>query len=193
MKSIFGLAILLAAGTCFTASAQTWKKEPASVFGLKLGAPIQASGIPFCETGPRSSSNQADLCIEPGPGLYADRIATLKALPIEVAESASIMLEGGLISSLHIDISHDNYGKFRGILIERYGNPTKVSSSTVTSNGGVTLPAETMEWVGRNNTLYLFERYGHIDKSTAIFRNNELTRKTAQRIIEKQKESASKM
>lgn len=173
---------------------KAWTQEPASVFGLKLGEPMGASDIPGCRPySPRESSIQKELCIEPGPGPYADRIATLNALPIDVAYSASIHLDDGLVSSLHIDISHDNYAKLRAILIERYGKPTKSNSSTVTSNGGVTLPAETLEWIGRNNSVYLFERFDRIDKSLAAFKNNELTRKSAERIIEKQKESASKM
>ena len=98
----------------------------------------------------------------------------------------------GQFELLHIEIDHNNYAKLRAILIERYGRPTKADTSTVTSNGGVTLPAETSEWIGSTNSLRLFERFGSINKSLAAFTNNELSQKAGQKILDKVKDCASK-
>jgi hypothetical protein len=58
--------------------------------------------------------------------------------------------------------------------------------------GGVVLPSETLEWIGRSNSLHLFERFDRIDRSMAAFTNNALTEKSAEKANQAVKDAASK-
>lgn len=189
---IHTLAIATLLTIAHTASAQNWAEEPASVFGLKLGEPIASSNIPACPPRDSRTGLPKTLCLERGPGPYAETMATLNALPINEAYSGTTHLTDGFVASLHIEVNHDNYAKFRAILVERYGKPTKAAVSTVTSNRGAVLPAETLEWNGHNNRLQLFERFDRIDRSLAVFSNNALVQKETEKRANKIKDSASK-
>jgi hypothetical protein len=191
MNKKIRIVILLALGAVLPVSAQNWAHEPSSVFGLKLGEPVASSGIPAC---PRLRPGQgfpSELCIDASTP-YADRVQMLNALPIKESYSGSIHLVDGMVSALHVETNHDSYARLRAVLIERYGQPTKRESASVTSMGGVVLPSETLEWIGRSNSLHLFERFDRIDRSMAAFTNNVLTEKSAEKANQAVKDAASK-
>lgn len=177
---------------CNQAMAQAWQQEPAAVFGLKLGEPLTASDIPACPPYRPGYGLPNTLCIENSPGPYADKVATLNALPLNEVYSASVHMQNSQVSSLHLDFQHDHYAKLRAILIERYGPPTKSSIAEIKTRAGLAVPAETLEWIGRKNSLTLFERFQRIDKSLAAFTNNALSQQAELQAQDKVKESASK-
>jgi hypothetical protein len=177
---------------CNQAQAQAWQQEPVAVFGLKLGEPLTASDIPMCPPYRPGYGLPDALCIEKMSGPYAEKMATLNALPINEVYSASVHLQNSQVSSLHLDFKHDHYAKLRAILIERYGPPTKSSIAEIKTRTGLSVPAETLEWVGKKNSLRLFERFQRIDKSLAAFTNNDLSQQAGLQAQDKVRESASK-
>jgi hypothetical protein len=71
-------------------------------------------------------------------------------------------------------VSHDDYEKFKAILITRYGVPAATEAGTVTSNAGAVLPSETLRWFGKTASLIVIERLRRIDKSSVTFFHNTL-------------------
>ena len=177
---------------CNQALAQDWQQEPVAVFGLKLGEPLTASDIPVCPPYKPGYGVPDALCIEKLPGPYAEKMATLNSLPINEVYSASVHLQNSQVSSLHLDFKHEHYAKLRAILIERYGPPTKSSVAEIKTRAGLAVPAETLEWIGRKNSLRLFERFQRIDKSLAAFTNKDLSQQAGLHAQDKVSESASK-
>ncbi len=183
--------ILLLVFAAFGVRADGLEKEPTSVFGLKLGEPLAASEIPICP--PSTNRYRAEfICIEKSTGPYEDTIARLYNIPFNDTFLPTIGLQDGLVSSLHITFRHEIYQKYKDILIQRYGLPTKKSTSEVRTGMGVLLSSETLEWRWQKNTLHLFQRFDTVDRSLIAFTNIETSRLASLKKAAEIKESAAK-
>lgn len=194
-KKLLILSILFSVATSF-AQTKRWDKEPETVFGIPLGEAIPAGLVPTCPPVGRENGYKqpTELCIEFSSGRYANEIAALNALPFrDIAHSSSIHFDDGRVSNILISLNHNGYDKMRQILVERYGEPTKIERSTVTSMAGASIDSERLSWVGVKNSVSLSERSDRIDRSLVVFSNNALTQSAEKKRKNAVKDAASKL
>jgi len=179
-KSAVAIAIILlspcaALGDAPKKPPKEWTQEPTSVIGIKLGAPLSESGIPTCPKYVSGSwTPPKDVCVDED-GYSPDKYRKVEGLPWpDIAMTGSVFLLDGKVQSLYLDLRHDDYQRFKEILISRYGPPTETEASPVTSMGGAVVDAETLSWSGKATTIVLVERAGRIDRSVVSFNDNAL-------------------
>ena len=191
------LAVFTACGLASVAShAEEWTKEPTTVFGIELGAPILSASVPDCPRRdyPTWATQPAQMCIRNRDSPYADRILTLEAIPLtEVSFDATIALFEGAVLSISLEFHANSFAKTKAIFIERYGPPTRSSSYELTANSGATATSELLLWIGKTNTITLAERRGRIDRGRAEFENNAVLARYSKKIEQDVKGAASKL
>lgn len=152
------------------ASKLKWQNEPISVFSIELGKPIPSS-IPTCP--PVNYNNyrpNQEFCKENNPYTKGS-LALIKfsKIPMEnILKTLIAFTYDGVVGSIHASALHDNYQEFRAILIERYGQPTKIESGSVRTQAGVNWPSETLTWSGKLISIQLHERFENITTSVMI-------------------------
>lgn len=151
------------------APAQAWAKEPATVFGVKLGAPLRDSGIAGC----------GDNYWEARVFCYRDdRVAvavgsTLRqtisppALPLPYVVTLSLHDEH--VASLNLDFDSADFDAMVAILSERYGPAADIRRSTVTTATGATFERRIAVWLGPTVGLSVDERAGSVLRASASF------------------------
>lgn len=148
-----------------------WAQEPTEVFGIKLGQPVEMSGLKKCPAYSRDAGYGTELCIS-----EYSRGANLSLINLPLREAGargSIKLFGGVVASVMLSMDHKDYARMRELLVTRYGQPTVVKTDRLVSGAGAVVSGETASWVGSKNTLTLMERVGTINESAAAFSNNE--------------------
>jgi hypothetical protein len=171
--------------------AAPWAQEPRTVFGIELGANFDALNIPDCP----SSINKppaTQICIA-GGGIGP--VFELGHLPdfgfnyrahIITAQDASI-------TAIRITAPNAHWNALVEVLRERYGAPSKTSTTKVTNMAGAAFDVAELLWVGSRTTIMAVERSGRVDECTVDF--NDMAAVSRQDAAKRQraKESAGKL
>lgn len=159
---------------------KTWYLEPETVFGIKLGGLVTELALPTCPPVNRAGFHdikQVDLCVL--PSTYSpDKRADLFGTPeLAIQYKASLSYYNGLISALSLDFAQPDFEKMKSILIERYGDPTKIDVVEVTTRAGAKLTSQQIQWTGKKTIIVAIERLGTIDQSCVSFSDLGVTEK----------------
>jgi hypothetical protein len=165
----------LVVGTLFLSGAEAatpapWANEPTSVLGIELGTVIR-DNIPDCP-----QRKRGDLT---SPSQFCKRIGTLvregqgyidfDAIPMgAILSTITAYTYDDAVGSVHALAPHRNYSDLRAALVERFGPPSTVSTSTVKTTAGVELSSELVEWVGKAVSIQLHERFERITTCAMI-------------------------
>jgi hypothetical protein len=165
-----GICLAAASALVATAASAQWKLEPESVFGIQLGAPL-SDAVPRC--GPiYPAVESAKLCVRHYPKL--PNMAGLENLPLSgIKHSAGLFFDEGAVMALRVEVAHQSYETLKAMLVERYGPPTTSETKVLTSRVGVAYQSESLNWLGKTNTITLTEREGKVDASVVSFGNVE--------------------
>lgn len=68
-----------------------------------------------------------------------------------------------------LDVKQPDFEKIKGLLIERYGEPTSIDVNDVTSRVGAKLTSQQIQWKGKKISIMALERVGTIDQSYVSF------------------------
>lgn len=151
---------------------RTWDKEPETVFGIKLGGLVANLNLPQCP--PLNSAGfhdtkQTSLCIITSRHA-PDRMADVFGTPdLSVPYHASLSYYNGRVSGMLLDVKQPDFEKIKGLLIERYGEPTSIDVNDVTSRVGAKLTSQQIQWKGKKISIMALERVGTIDQSYVSF------------------------
>lgn len=194
MKKILIAAGIVAflAGVSHTALAQgkgaAWPKEPDSVFGIKLGQPLNDDLIPYCIDDEPPKPGQLSLCSEdPRDGRG---ISEISRLPIPEFGNGLISRHQGVVSSIAFYGSNDNYQRIKDVLVERYGRPASAKLDSVQNKAGASFRSEELTWRGARVSLVLEQRSGKVGNFLITFTHMP-TAKAALRQEEKKTKSAA--
>lgn len=163
---------ILAAAAIFLVPAHSakplaWAKEPATIFGLRLGDKISPSEVLDCG-GPA-------IAVDPPRFGFCKLNAKISGsmdvagFSVSAFEAGHLAVEDGTATSLSIFSPHDRFDDIRSILVQRYGAPTLTSSFVVTTARGARFPAEKLVWRGKKLIITALERSGTADQSTVSF------------------------
>jgi hypothetical protein len=188
MQKILFVALIAAAMTSATHSSERpWTKEPASVFGIRFGQPIENRDVADCDGPYRPDTESYPFCRH-----GAFRKATLLGkFTIPAIKEGMLTFEDELPASLMVSADHDDYADLRSILIERYGEPTKRVLEQVKTKAGAAFRSETLTWIGKNISITLKEYSGTINQSAAFFTSTKGAVRMNQRRQEQLKQDAS--
>ncbi|GEM_PF-2970908 len=166
----------------------TWPKEPDSVFGIKLGQPLNDDLIPYCIDDDPPKPGQLTLCSEdPRDGRGVSEITRL---PIPEFGKGLISRHQGAVSSVFFHGSNDNYQHIKDVLLERYGKPTSSKLDNVQNKAGASFKSEELTWRGSRVSLMLEQRSGTVGDFLVTFTHMP-TAKAALRQEEKKTKSAA--
>lgn len=171
---------------------QSWPNEPVSVLGVKLGQPLEASGLPNC---PERSYEATTPCLitasvrtREGKPIYS-----VGGHPFGYAAIAIKLNDEGIVTHLQAWMKHDRFAEFRQALTTRYGPPTSESDGTAQNLAGAILPSKTSNWAGRKVTIVAIERFEKMDESMVLFLDNETANREREQRENKAKDAASKL
>jgi hypothetical protein len=159
-----------------------WAQEPEAVLGIKLGAP---QGAPNC-VGDRF--NSPVVCLE----RKSDGSAHIGAFPFRYA-TGTVYFHDNRVADIRFWMRQEAFGQMKGVLIERYGQPTAVSQGVVSNIAGASLSSETLTWAGRRMTITAIERFLRVDESMVIFSDNAISSLKAESRRDSQRTGASKL
>ncbi|CAN7529966.1 hypothetical protein LJR260_003527 [Variovorax paradoxus] len=186
---------LVAAGCLFamaTAHAQ-WAQEPSAVFGVRLGATIEA--LPVCPPMPQVGYYEVKptvLCY--APSTYFPGRGDLWGTPdLGFSYHATLNTFEGRVSEIFFNTDHDQFDKAIAVLTERYGRPTETEPGEVVARNGARLTSQTVRWRGQRTSLIAVERVGRIDASTVMFQDNALAARKAAAAASKARDGAAKL
>jgi hypothetical protein len=151
------------------ALSQEWARESDTMFGIKLGVPVAEGAVPPCAPTTRAYEIPKGPCYE-SSGPYSDRLVRLWGLEAlnQIPSSAHAYFHDGVVESIGVSLKHSHYQTFKAMLQERYGPPTKINQSEVTTGAGAKIPIETLEWSGNRTVLVLVERSGKVDEAQML-------------------------
>lgn len=179
--STFGLALAQtkkAPPTIQKPTQYVWDKEPATVFGIKLGDTITEGAVPTCNL-PSSANGYKlpdELCLEQtSTSVGLNRYQELWGVPLPQISTATVVFQENMVESIIINMPHHVFNQMHVMLVERYGLPTKTDNEMVKTRNGGEFSSKNLTWSGVANSVYLYERSGTIDKSLAVFSNNALS------------------
>lgn len=184
------IALALLAISCTSAWSQTWSREPTSVFGLKLGAPLKPGDLEPCDTKAQDSGPLA-FCRTDSVGYSAPFL--VGGFPVREFREGMLTVDDGVVSALMIQGNHSDYAQIRALLIERYGAPTKRVAAEVQNTAGAAFKSERLTWIGKRVSIVLIERSGRVDQTAVNFMHNASTASSAQEREQKTKADAAKM
>jgi hypothetical protein len=166
-KLLFAICATLSMG----ANAQTWAKEPDTIFGIKLGVPVASLALPTCppKKGLFPDPLPTELCILPYE-YSSDKFSYLFGTPdLGVRYTATLVLFEGEVRGLLLSLDQSKFEMMKAILIERYGKPTEVKILEVTTGAGAKFSSQEIRWKGKNINITATERVVTIDESSVIF------------------------
>lgn len=131
------------------------------------GAERSASDFSFSVHSADRTYSQADLrkCEKKEGGYFcSSQERYVEASMIQIAE-----VRGGRLQSLTVagDIRH--LGRFKQALSDRYGEPCRTSTETVTSRGGRQLESDITAWCFASGEFTLYDRFARLDQFAAIY------------------------
>lgn len=156
-------------GTLSFASAG-WQAEPTAVLGIELGAPISIH-TPICpRIDYRNYRPRQEFCREDDPYTEGSlAIVRFDKIPMgNILSTVSAHTYDGVVGSVHANSPHSNYQQFRGVLIERYGQPTSIETKNVRTKAGVDWTSEVLTWTGNTVSIQLHERHETVNASTMV-------------------------
>lgn len=170
-----------------------WIQEPTKVMGIELGVPLSPD-FPDCQTGSRvDRSPPRDVCVYNALRATPDAVL-LGNLPFsDLHISGVVQFFRAKVSSINLDLPHQDYNKIKRILIDRYGPATNVTSTQVTATSGASAPSESLVWQGVRVRIALIERAARIDRSAVDFEDNELSKQKAEAMNQLEHAEASKL
>lgn len=188
MRKFMGPALAL----CVTAAAaQQWAKEPTTVMGVTMGAPLAESGVPECE---KSGGGYAPY----GSGPFCYRIdkyspdyLELSNTPIMAAGSAT--LSAGRVAMITLRVSRDRFEEMLVLLNERYGKPTSTATEQVKTRAGAQFNSRDVNWRGRTVSILATEMCGKITESCVLFSHDALLKEKSETRNEAVRKDASKL
>lgn len=171
-----------------------WNKEPETIFGVKLGAKATDGSIVECNEiyGPDAKLERQPCYWQRGRQNTDTKLEIIN-LPFEDIYSGSINLDSGIVSSVTFDFKTIQFQTVLSIFKEKYGNPTTMTTVTMRNLAGAELPTVIVKWVGKKNSIALYERMGTVNDAYALISNNAAERKAAEAEALKRKEAAAKM
>lgn len=184
---------LLAVSVSALSETKRWDREPSSVLGIELGAEVPKN-VPECPSYSAGGYKPpSQLCISGHDSPYSDKLRMLEGLPFkDMAIRGTLTIQDGKVLNVTLDMRREeDYPDMAAILIEKYGEPTSKENSEVTSKSGGKFSSESWTWIGKKNSIFLFERSGRIDRSAVVFSNNALVETYKRAEQEKTKKSAS--
>ena len=161
------VAILFLCAATVDASVNVpWEKEPTSVIGMTLGAPLPTT-IPDC---PGDWHAAPPLCVYARSNPKANGILLgLAGLPFPgLNVRGQVVVFEGNVAVIKLYVSHDDYGRLKDVLIGQYGQ------STMTEGGGARPGTEKLIWGGRKSSLAYTESSDQAGLSVAAFFDNTL-------------------
>ena len=163
--------VLLAVATCPAAFAQ-WSKEPTTVFGIPLGG--APSEVRPCPT--RDWENVEPACQSPVP--YLRTQLNVYGVPrLSFPYTVGITLYDERIQSVELKFSATNFDAMQRLLVDRYGEPTRVENDVLLTRAGARFPTRTVRWTGKHVSITAYERIGSVDAAIVSFSHNDLLRK----------------
>lgn len=175
-------------GQCFAAD---WPLEPSSALGFELGAEIPDS-IARCKSAVVRSSE--GICVDDSKSPYSDQFRRIDGLPFpDIRITGSLALHRGIVAAVYLEIHHGDSGKFRRILVERYGEPSTTTASTVRNSAGAELASQTDSWEGKLVSIRYVERKGRLDRSVVTISHLPTVRDVAKESDKAVKDAASKL
>lgn len=173
------------------AFAGDWPLEPTSALGFELGAAIPAT-MPRCKSAVVRAGD--DICVDDTKSPYSDQFRRIDGLPFpDIRITGSLALHRGVVAAVYLEIHHGDYGKFRRVLVERYGEPSTTTASTVRNNSGAELASQTDSWEGKLVSIRYVERKGRLDRSVVTISHLPTVRDVAKESDKAVKDAASKL
>lgn len=173
------LAAVLAAPVL--AAGGEWQQEPRAVFGVRLGQPLDASGIPACPARDYSRG------IPPAPAtLCIDRttdptFASVLATPdVGFVHDTALRLQGGTVAVIELRFENSQFNQVLDLLTERYGAPAASSVTTATSRAGASVPSRVVVWNGPRTRIVLQEHTVRMDRGTVYVSDVAMQAQAAQ-------------
>jgi hypothetical protein len=156
---------------CATSAADApgWPNEPTSVLGIPLGKsiPHRLLDCPYPLTAGGAAPH--DVCMVRIEGRRDSGPIQLLALPFtDIRVSAFMKLTDGNVSEFEFDVDHADYERFKRILIERYGPPSRTTASQFTAYSGASVSGEVLQWKGEHSAIVAWERRERIDRSVVV-------------------------
>jgi hypothetical protein len=186
---IVGAGLLLAIFR-MSAAAEAWSQEPATVFGIKLGAAATEIKIPACLRADVYGKGTT-ICISGLDGPYAKEFLKIENTGLSFASSATVYIHRGLVTSIGIEFDQSSFASAKVTLTEKYGQAHQSGKSDVRANGGAVLSSEMALWIGKENSITLAERRGRIDMSHISFENKAATDAWNRDLVDRAKKDAN--
>lgn len=176
-----------------TSKHPTWPKEPSSIFGMRIGEPLNLEDIRSCGAGPGSSEPESKISFCKMDAAAVTGPVSLGGFGVNEFRSGVLDVEDGVATALSIFGWQSNYRDIRDILIERYGQPTARLAGKVQTKSGVRYPSEKLVWTGKRLLLTLNERAGDIDTTVIRFSDIRSLAHAEEQRKQENRGSASKM
>jgi hypothetical protein len=174
MKVVFLLLHLAAVATRTPTPAPAWEKEPTVYKKIPLGLPYaeMEGRILLIRCRPNSRDH------EPGQRTCEGNGLQVNGVPVDDV----FVFQADIFVGVTMFFSSDDYERLREVFLIKYGEPSRLETTRVTTRTGTRFDNETLHWDGRKVTASL-ERYGDsLEKGSAtIFLNSYLKEQEKER------------
>lgn len=136
-----------------------WAREPAAYRGVPFGTPYADMPGRLLLTGchPSSRDHEPGRRTCEGNGFQANGVAVDDVL----------FFQDDLFVGASLSFDSDDYEKLRELFVLKYGEPTRLETTRISSRSGTRFDNETMNWDGRKVAVSI-ERYGEsLEKGSA--------------------------
>ena len=194
MKSrvfIAAVAIAVSHGICFAAGKNSappkWQLEPTSFMGINLEGNLKYD-INQCPSGYELPT---DLCWKS----YSDELYEVWGLPKVGIDNLrmDVKIVDSNLQYMHLTTYADQFGKFRDLLIQKYGKPTYSGTEVVKTKAGAQFNNEKVIWQGINITMTLSKYSDDIETSALYIISEKAVTKATVKNQQRMNEAASKL
>lgn len=202
MKRVLIAAIAAVSVSAWTQQAMpqgNWEKEPETFLGIRLGDRFMVPACPTKDYGSRqvpivvvdygALSQVQGVCFNPslnvssipsgdGPGSY--RLENIPNLGVEY--SISVRVNAGVSERIVMRLKQSGFEVLLDAFMQRYGQPTQISSGVAKNLGGAELQSRQVEWLGRNLSIRMYERHNTMDESHIEVSSNAIASREAESV-----------
>ena len=168
------LSILAGAATPTPTPAPVWAKEPSAYRGVSFGTPYADFPGRLLLTGCHPSTTDHE------PGQRTCESSGFQANGVAVEDV--LYFHNDLFVGVSMSFDSDDYEKLREVFALKFGEPSRLETTRLSSRSGTRFDDETMSWDGRRVTVSI-DRYGEsLEKGSAtMFLNSYLEQQEKER------------
>lgn len=144
---------------------RSWSREPASIFGLRLGRPLFARDIRNCGEKAGKGQERYPFCklVPPAQGRFELDGFDASFLPGAIIVGGTLITGKGRAESLTLHVQDFRFAEIKATLVERYGAPTRAQKLVVKRKANWTrqdvyYTSEALSWKGKQMDIEVVER-----------------------------------